>query len=148
VKSLQCEAAKLDAEDLLRCTGKSDQIRGQAILLEMELSKETADGAIAACQEEIKFLEETLDQLKPHCKYDNYQDAQREEWKLEFIQRAKLFICSHGTIPHDQLKSMASHPDFKEAIVPVLKELGWITDIEKLASLGDSSYPLKLLGNK
>ena len=46
----------------------------------------------------------------------DYQNNQREEWKLELIHRAENMMLCTGTISPDHFVTMRMHPDFETEI--------------------------------
>jgi hypothetical protein len=69
-------------------------------------------------QKELVFLADCKAKLESYIGHvptqDEYQENQREEWKLEFKRRVENFLLSQGCIPPDQLSVMRNHPDFAE----------------------------------
>jgi hypothetical protein len=99
-----------------------------------EIINMNKEGAIAyeAALDELAFIEECIDRVKPLCKYagkDGFSEIQAheasqvDEWKHELIRRAENFILTSGTVPADEFNTMRMHPLFKKDILPRIKEV-------------------------
>lgn len=121
-------------------------------LEELQASDENDRLNLEGGRKEIEFYDRIIAELKPLCKYahldliDQQEAVQQEEWRLEFIERAKTHIQSVGYIPADQLAAMKAHPDFKAIILPEIQflmknkqELLEYTDVKQNT---DSQLPL------
>lgn len=82
---------------------------------------------IEAAKKELETINKCIERVQPLRKYSNLPDdeaheaCQREEWRLEFIERAENSLISIGTIPADQLSAMRAHPDFMSLIYPAIE---------------------------
>lgn len=101
-------------------------LEAQAELAEIEAMRETTERNLKAAEDERAFLQDCIDKLQPYRKFAHLSDAeagqaaQREEWRLELMQRASNFLLTSGSIPHDHFNTMRMHPDFERAILPHL----------------------------
>lgn len=86
--------------------------------------------AQARARVELDFLVDVLRRLDPHRKYaslpllEAFEACQAEEWALELVKRAKVFMLTAGTIPHDHFSAMMQHPWFEDFIAPQLPTIG------------------------
>ena len=83
----------------------------------------------ASATAELAFIERCVALVQPLRAFGHLPDieaheaAQRAEWLGELLHRAENYIASQGTIPHDELAIMRSHPDFAETILPHVEKL-------------------------
>lgn len=72
--------------------------------------------SIDQAQRELDFLLDCKGRLEAALGYvptpDDYQQNQREEWRLELEHRAENCLASIGYIPSEQFSTMRLHPDF------------------------------------
>jgi hypothetical protein len=122
------ERAKiLRAERRIASEDEVERLEGQADLAEIEGHAETLAKNLAAAQAELDFTEQCITRLQPLRRYAHLPDAeaheacQREEWRLELMNRAQNFLLTSGTIPHDHLATMRQHPDFGASILPAIQ---------------------------
>lgn len=78
---------------------------------------------------EAEFLREIARRLEPMRLYrdldlnDANQLAQRDQWRLEFMQRAENSIYATGGVQAAELEAMRLHPDFDSAILPHIEKI-------------------------
>lgn len=119
-------------------------LEAQAELAEIEAMRETTVRNLKAAQDERAFIQKCIDKLQPHRKFAHLTDAeagqaaQRDEWRLELMQRASNFLLTGGSIPHDHFNTMRMHPDFEVAILPHL------TNVTNALALGRRDEALRI----
>jgi hypothetical protein len=124
---LREHAKMICAERRIASEVEAERLEGQADLGEIECHTETLAKNLAAAQAELDFTEQCIARLQPLRRYAHLPDAeahescQREEWRLELINRAQNFLLTSGTIPHDHLATMRQHPDFGASILPAIQ---------------------------
>ena len=112
----------------------------EAKLHEAELNKDIYPAMQAQCEREIEFIEKCIGIVQPLRKYkevpdhEAHQACQREEWRLELMDRAENFLMSGGIIPADHLDTMRAHPDWEKIIHP------YIGRIQHMARAHDFSF--------
>ena len=135
-KDFETKAEALKAKRMAESDDEVEQLMGLSVLHEIEARREIHDKNVAAAKHELDFIEECIQRINPHRKYANYPDpiafelAQREEWRLELINRAENALMTSGTIPMDEFNTMRMHPDFRDVILPA------IVDIKKCLEMG------------
>lgn len=147
---LRIKAKIIRADRKALAGDEAEKMEAEAEKLEIEAMRETGDNCLRAAQEELAFIRVCMAKLETHRKFKDmplheaHEAAQREEWKLELIDRAENHITATGFIPPDELKTMRMHPDFAEAILPVVNRLKtgekkMLTDkvVVKLLNQGD-----------
>jgi len=123
VTELKNKAKTIRAEKLLQGT-EAEKLDGEAELLEIENNKESGKVLYNAAKDELDYINYCIDIVNPLRRYkdlsdaDAYEEAQREEWKLELIKRAENSILTTGTILTDHYDTMRMHPDFITEILP------------------------------
>lgn len=123
------EARRIQANSRLKAKTEILRLEGQAELNQLEVELKYLKPNYEQCLREIESLKKMLQELDKYRKYkdkspeESYQLIQREEWKLELIQRAKEFLLMQGTIPPDHLRTMLNHPDFKKEIAPIITKM-------------------------
>ena len=106
-----------------------DKLTAKADLLEMHAALPTWEMNAEAAVNELNTINRLMAELEPLRKYSHLpvleanEATQREEWLGELIERAENFIITQGSIPHDHLATMRSHPDFNSKIVPFIGDL-------------------------
>jgi hypothetical protein len=107
----------------------SEYLMAKADKLEQEADVPTWEMNLKGAHQELQDIVEIMEELKPQCKYadldilEQSEASQQEEWLLELMNRAENFFLSVGSIPHDHLQTMRSHPEFKEKLVPYIAEI-------------------------
>jgi hypothetical protein len=123
---LRERAKTLRAKRRMASDDEAERLEGQADLAEIEGHAETLAKNLAGAQVELAFIEQCIARLQPLRRYahlpnaDAHEACQREEWRLELINRAQNFLLTSGTIPHDHLATMRQHPDFAMHILPAI----------------------------
>lgn len=111
----------------------------EAVIMESEADAPLAELNLRAAENELATIKQIMAELEPLRKYKHLplleanEAAQREEWLGELKTRCENFLISQGSIPHDHLATMRSHPDFESEIVPHIRGL-----IERLKVTSDS----------
>ena len=120
---------------------RSECLNAQADILEANADITTWELNLQAAKNELVTIKQLMDELEPLRKYSNLptleanEACQREEWLLELLGRAEVFLVTQGTIPWDHLNTMVCHPDFKSHIVPHINKL--TASIQQLTSSGE-----------
>jgi len=141
----------LNAEKKLKSKDEIKRLEGEAELLKIEAQKDCVKRCIKAAEQELSFINKLISDIQPFRKYKDYPDeeahqlCQREEWKLKLIERAKAMYISMGTIPHDHLITMMSHPDFNTDIYPEIQKM---TGLSKVSQINFENNVIKLLEDK
>jgi hypothetical protein len=142
----------LNAKRKLESGDETLRLEGEAELLEIEVSKKVVERCIKAAEQELDFINKLIDIIQPYRKYKDYPDeeahqlCQREEWKLNLIEKARVMLLTSGTISYDHFLTMMRHPDFKTDIYP---EIIRITEnINNEDKLSDNNEITKLIENK
>lgn len=126
---LREQAKRIRAQRLIDSLDEADQLEGQADIVEIEAMSETVARNLAAAQAELITIQSYMDALEPLRQYahlslpEAHEAAQREEWKLELMERAENSLLTTGTISPDQFVTMRMHPDFKIAILPKIEQI-------------------------
>lgn len=126
---LKTKASILKAERLLASDDEIDQLLGKAELSEIEARKETFEKNVKAAREELGFINTCIDRLQSYRRYSHLpeQEAhlamQRDEWRLELINRAENSLMTSGTIASDEFNTMRMHPDFETDILPEINNI-------------------------
>jgi hypothetical protein len=103
-------------------------MNAEADIQEVESEKTVADLNLKAAVDELECINKLMAELEPHRKYAHLtlfeanEACQQEEWLEELKTRAENFLVCQGAIPHDQLSTMRSHPDFEAVLVPYIQE--------------------------
>lgn len=152
---LRAEVKRIKAERTLRWSIlPTKRIEARADLLELLAFEGQSKAVYEQGVREREFIDVLIERVKPFRKYSSYPDheahqmAQREEWKLKLIHRAKTFLLTSGTIPQDHLETMMTHPDFEKEIIPAIEDTRTSLSEGKvsLGSLPDVADFIKLLG--
>lgn len=104
------------------------RLNAEADLQEVANEAITADLNLKAAIDELNCINKLMEELEPHRKYSHLsvleanEACQREEWLGELKTRAENYLVCHGAIPHDQLSTMRSHPDFETVLVPYIND--------------------------
>jgi hypothetical protein len=126
---LKNKAKKLSASRALNSPDEVEILLAEADLAELEAVEDTFNNTVKAASEELEFIEECIRRIEPHRKYSHVPDSeaseisQREEWRLELINRAENCLITSGTIPIDEFNTMRMHPDFKSSILPEITNI-------------------------
>jgi hypothetical protein len=143
---LKQKSRRLAAE---RRASSSDEVvrtRGLADLSEGECNLDLFEKNVKAAFAELSFLNNCVERLQPYRKYAHLPDpeahaaCQREEWRLELINRAENALITSGTIPIDEFKTMRMHPDFETGILP---EITHIKNCVEQGRVHDRLFPEK-----
>lgn len=114
---------KLESDD------EAERLDGEADIAEIEAFAEIEAKNIAAAIAELAFINRCLEIIEPYRKYKHLplpeanEAYQREEWKLEFIERAENQLLTTGTISPDDYAHMRRHPDFETDIAPAISSI-------------------------
>jgi hypothetical protein len=130
IAELRRNAKQALAMEVLRATNTTEAARmnAEADLQEVESEKIVADLNLKAAVDELECINKLMAELEPHRKYAHLslfeanEACQREEWLEELKTRAENFLVCQGAIPHDQLSTMRSHPDFEAVLAPYIQE--------------------------
>lgn len=121
-------AKRLIAEDAMNAARtESDRLNAEADLEELANGERDAAFLVAQAEREAQFIRDCIAKLQPLRRFAHLPDheafeaAQREEWRMELIHRAENYLCSQGFIPHDELATMRTHPDFALSIMPAIE---------------------------
>jgi len=123
---LKQKAKIVRAKRKIASDDEAEQLDGQAELAEIEAFAELEAKNIAAAHAELAFIDKCLAAIEPHRKYRHLslpeanEACQRDEWKLEFIERAENQLLTSGSISHDDYAHMRRHPDFATEIAPAI----------------------------
>lgn len=107
----------------------SEYMLAQADKVEQEADVPTWEMNLRGAKQELEDIVKIMEELKPQCKYadleilEQSEASQQEEWLLELMKRAENFFLSMGSIPHDHLQTMRSHPEFEEKLVPYIAKI-------------------------
>lgn len=121
----------------LKSEDEYTRLSAEARHLEYLQAAPVSEVLIAAAKEELKFIQQCINKIKPLMKYADRTDAeiaelaQREEWKYELINRAINSLLTISTIPTDQFATMRMHPDFETAIYPAIMEVRQAISLNK-----------------
>ena len=130
VSELRRDAKRLTAVEILRApnTTEAARMNAEADIQEVESEKTVSDLNFKAAVDELECINKLMAELEPHRKYAHLtlfeanEACQREEWLEELKTHAENFLVCQGAIPHDQLSTMRSHPDFEAVLVPYIQE--------------------------
>ncbi|MBU1449240.1 hypothetical protein KKF45_05340 [Patescibacteria group bacterium] len=137
VIQLKDKAREIRAKRRLGSKDKTDQLEGEAELLELENNKKTGGVLYNAALDELDFIDKCLIAIQPLRQYKDLPDAeaheaaQYQEWKFELMHRAENFLLTIGGIPTDQFATMRMHPAFKTEILPRINEMKKLMLTEK-----------------
>lgn len=98
-------------------------------LLKMSNAEKYEKPLYEALMDEMTYIQSLIEEVKPLRKYADKTDivahelAQEEEWLLELKNRIENYLLTQGFIPHDEFKTMRMHPQFKEELLPYLKNV-------------------------
>jgi hypothetical protein len=115
------------AREMLASIDPLLKLEGEVEIAELESTKEIEDRNFQACLKELAFINRLIEKIQPLRKYAHLPDdeafevAQREEWKLELMNRAQNMLVTMGAIPHDHFSTMRMHPDFHTDILPYIE---------------------------
>lgn len=124
VQQIRDKAKEVRAKERIASQSESDQLEGQADLLELENNRRVGQVLLGAAKDEIATIDKAIAALQPKRKFANLTDAeaveaiQSEEWAAEMRFRAENFLLTAGTIPADEFASMRQHPRFTEDVLP------------------------------
>lgn len=96
---------------------------------------------VVQAEREEAFIKTCIERIQPLRKYGHLPDheafeaAQRDEWRLELIHRAENYITSQGFVPHDEIATMRSHPDWEAQIFPHINMILEAKDKDELGKL-------------
>lgn len=108
-------------------------------LIELDHHENIGSRNYKCALDELSFINKCIDKVNPLRKYKHLPDneanelAQKEEWKLELINRAENMLLTTGCIATDHFVTMRLHPDFKSDILPE------IVKVDKLLN-GEDGY--------
>jgi len=126
--ALRTEAKRVKAERDVQDEDEVIRLNALADLSEIKASKKLTEKNIAAADRELEMIQKCKRLLEPHRRFVNlplheaHEAAQREEWRLEFINRAENYLLTGGGyIPPDQYAAMRRHPDFLTIIEPSIE---------------------------
>ena len=83
----------------------------------------------AAAQAELHTIARCIERVQPLRAYRALPDAeaheacQRDEWRLEFIERAENSLLATGYLSAELLSDMRAHPDFMSHIWPAVENI-------------------------
>ena len=131
IAELRRNAKYSGAEEILKApsTTEAARLNAEADIQEIENEKITSEMNLKAAMDELDCIIKLMEELEPHRKYGHLplleanEACQREEWLGELKTRAENYLVCQGSIPHDQLSTMRSHPDFETDLVPYIKEI-------------------------
>lgn len=129
VTMLRNKAKRLNCDKQLKSDDEVARINAEADLLELNQAEASSKMLYDAAVSELNFIGHCIKSLEGKRKYAQLSDdeacqaMQREEWKLELIERAKMQLASCGIIPADQLTAMTQHPDFAHEILPAIEDM-------------------------
>ncbi len=98
----------------------------EADRIEHSVDKKSFELSVAAAEDELKTILDAIDKIQPYRKYSKLTDReaneayQREEWKLEYIERATTQLLTTGGISAEELSHIHVHPDFHTDILPAI----------------------------
>jgi hypothetical protein len=130
IAELRRNAKKATAMEVLRApsTTEAARLNAEADIQEVENEIISNEMNLKAAINELACIKKLMAELEPHRKYGHLplleanEACQREEWLGELKARAENYLVCQGAIPHDQLSTMRSHPDFEEVLVPYIQE--------------------------
>lgn len=135
---------------------EQDRLRYEASMIEYNSMGGILELALAGAERELGTIQKLMDELEPQRKYKHLpfleatEASQNDEWREEFKARIENYLVSQGSIPHDQLDAMRSHPEFTSHILPHMKKTALALEnagsAEKAVMLL-ANEPLKLGGN-
>lgn len=150
VSRLRNKSRKAIAETHLKGNVEANKYEAQAELLEIEQGEKRNEVLLAAAEDEIKFIDHCISVIEPLRQYKDlplieaHEASQREEWMFELMARAENFMLTSGTIPAGEFVTMRMHPDFKEKILPRIKQLQLTISTEE----GRKRFETELEGSK
>jgi hypothetical protein len=155
VNELKIKAKKLELQRKLKSADEVEALEAEAELLEIELNEPRNCELIEACQDELAFIDQCIEQVKPLRKYSHMSDleaaeaCQREEFAREFQYRIENFLLTHNTIPSGEMASMRQHPDFETYLLPHIKNVSAILSqpggVDKLLPHATKTFDLPAL---
>lgn len=120
-------------EHLQLCGTEWEALEAEADLIEAKANLAQAKGCVEAAQDEIWFMEQLVNQLRPELEatriegysdQEMFQHCQAEEWKRELICRAQNYhLANLLGIPADQIGTMRLHPEFETMIAPMIQAM-------------------------
>lgn len=130
VKKLEKEAEIMRLQSVIDDLGSKpwDKKKAEAELLRMNLNGDYVTHLFSQAQAEHDFLKRCCEVLQEKRKYKDYSDSeahelsQREEWLGELLERVENMLLTGG-IPHNELETFRHHPDFKQIILPHIKNV-------------------------
>jgi len=133
IAELRRSAKQNAAMEILNATGATEaaKLNAEADIQEVDNERITSELNLKAAICELECIIKLMAELEPHRKYGHLplleanEACQREEWLGELKMRAENFLLCQGSIPHDQLSTMRSHPDFETVLVPYIKEINF-----------------------
>lgn len=146
---LKQRAKIIRAERKLESDDEAERLEGEAELEEIKAFEELTAKNVAAAKAELAFIDRCLAAIEPHRKFKHLplpeanEACQREEWMLEFIERAENQLLTTNTISHDDYAHMRRHPDFETQIAPSIVAIQ-----ELLGKPGGRDQLLKISASK
>lgn len=131
VQKLRREAKLAKAQEIIEspASTKSEVLDARADILEQDADLPTWEMNCKAAKQELQDILDLMAELEPLRKYSHLpileatEAAQREEWLEELKTRAENYMVTQGTIPHDHLNTMRTHPDFSTYLSPFIQQL-------------------------
>ena len=137
--ALRERAKRIQIARMMAHEDECAQLEGQAMLAEIEENIDLANRNISAAHKELEFINLCIERIQPFREYagltddEAHQAAQREEWKLELLNRAETHLLAQGCIPTDHFDTMRMHPDYAAFIAPRIRTLLKANEDERLA---------------
>jgi hypothetical protein len=130
IAELRRNAKYATAMEILKASNTTEAARlnAEADIQEVENERITSEMNVKAAINELAYINKLMAELEPHRKYGHLplleanEACQQEEWLEELKARAENYLVCQGAIPHDQLSTMRSHPDFETILVPYIQE--------------------------
>jgi hypothetical protein len=126
VQAIRMKSRLLDIARRIESPDPVIQLNAQADQLEIDLSQDASNQLIAACEDELAFIDLCIERVQPLRKYADMPDAQaveqcqREETAREFQFRIENYMITQGSLPHNELATMRQHPDFANQLLPYI----------------------------
>jgi hypothetical protein len=128
-EEIRCNVSKIRANHIINHSADyCDRELARATLLDISASETNWRLNKKAAENELATIIKLMAELEPMRKYGHLdvleasEASQRQEWLGELKARAENYLITTGTLPHDQLAAMRSHPDFVQEIVPHIKK--------------------------
>lgn len=129
VEVLKRQAKLIQINRDLKSDDEAVKLMAQAELMEFTFTQKQMTELVDAGKDELKFINECIEKIKPLRKYAHLSDAeaaeacQAEEWLGELKYRAENYLITQGTIPPDHFATMRQHPDFKLQLLPHIEQV-------------------------